>query len=70
MGSVKDIKAHLRHSRPDTTANEYMQQVPESVREIVGSMYLMLAKERGGKTSLEDLLPNATNNLLEQAVSH
>jgi hypothetical protein len=47
-----------------------MQQVPEGVREIVGSMYLMLAKERGGKTSLEDLLPNATNNLLEQAVSH
>ena len=26
MGSVKDIQAHLRHSRADTTANEYMQE--------------------------------------------
>ena len=24
-GSVKDIQAHLRHSKADTTANEYMQ---------------------------------------------
>jgi integrase len=29
MGSVKDIQAHLRHSRPDTTANEYMQELPD-----------------------------------------
>src|SRR5271156_2017948 len=31
MGSVKDIQAHLRHARPDTTAHEYMQALPESV---------------------------------------
>jgi integrase len=30
-GSVKDIQAHLRHSQADTTANEYMQELPESV---------------------------------------
>jgi len=27
MGSVKDIQAHLRHAKADTTANEYMQEV-------------------------------------------
>jgi integrase len=32
MGSVKDIQAHLRHAKADTTANEYMQQLPESVK--------------------------------------
>ena len=29
-GSVKDIQAHLRHAKADTTANEYMQELPES----------------------------------------
>ena len=36
MGSVKDIQAHLRHARPDTTANEYMQALPASVQQMVG----------------------------------
>jgi hypothetical protein len=49
MGSVKDIQAHLRHARPDTTrhdttANEYMQALPASVQNMVGSVYLMLMK--------------------------
>jgi integrase len=48
MGSVKDIQAQLRHSRPATTANEYMQELPESVQEMVGSVYAMLTKG-GGK---------------------
>jgi hypothetical protein len=46
-GSVKDIQAHLRHSRPDTTAYEYMQALPESVQAMVGSVYEMLMK--GGR---------------------
>ena len=33
MGSVKDIQLHLQRSRPDTTAHEYMQELPESVIE-------------------------------------
>ena len=36
LGSVKDIQSHLRHSRADTTANEYMQELPESVQLMVG----------------------------------
>lgn len=69
MGSVKDIQAHLRHARPDTTANEYMQALPASVQQMVGSVYLMLAK--GGNETLPhkdmkeqtcaDLPQNATN---------
>jgi integrase len=70
MGSVKDIQAHLRHSRPDTTANEYMQELPESVVEMVGSVYEMLMKGGEKKTSAEDLLPNATNVLEEQLVTN
>lgn len=42
LGSVKDIRSHLRHSRANTTANEYMQELPESVQEMVGSVYKML----------------------------
>src|SRR5580704_16618114 len=30
LGSVKDIQSHLRHSRADTTANEYMQVLPRA----------------------------------------
>lgn len=43
LGSVKDIQSHLRHSRADTTANEYMQELPESVQQMVSSVYQMLA---------------------------
>lgn len=44
LGSVKDIQSHLRHWRADTTANEYMQELPESVQQMVGSVYQMLTK--------------------------
>jgi integrase len=61
MGSVKDIQAHLRHSRPDTTAHEYMQALPESVQAMVGSVYLRLTKGGEEKQSSEDLPQNATS---------
>ena len=38
-GSVKDIQAHLRHAKADTTADEYMQSLPESVKRMVDSVY-------------------------------
>lgn len=59
--SVKDIQAHLRHSRADTTANEYVQALPESVQQMVGSVYLLLAKGKEGERSIENLPQNATN---------
>ena len=56
MGSVKDIQAHLRHSRPDTTAHVYMQELPESVQQMVGSVYLIKREIprlcRGGSRTL------------------
>jgi hypothetical protein len=42
LGSVKDVKSHLRHSRASTNANEYMQELPESVQQMVGEVYAML----------------------------
>ena len=60
MGSVKDVQAHLRHSRPDTTANEYMQELPESVQAMVGSVFAMLTK--GGEDESSDDLPQKAAN--------
>jgi integrase len=70
MGSVKDIQAHLRHSRADTTANEYMQALPASVQEMVGSVYLMLAKGKEEKTPVLNLPQNATKASGEALVSY
>jgi integrase len=69
MGSVKDIQAHLRHSRPDTTAHEYMQELPESVQAMVGSVYAMLMKGGEEKTSFSNLPQNATNFSVAAPVS-
>ena len=43
-GSVKDIQAHLRHAKADTTANEYMQELPDSVKQMVDSVYGELSR--------------------------
>jgi integrase len=69
MGSVKDIQAHLRHARADTTANEYMQELPQSVVKMVAAVYEMLLKggpsegrkEAHSEAEVARLLPNATN---------
>ena len=42
LGSVKPIQSHPRHSRADMTANEHMQEWPESVQQMVGTVYAML----------------------------
>jgi integrase len=38
-GSVKDVQSMLRHRTADISANEYMQVVPESARNMVNSVY-------------------------------
>lgn len=78
MGSVKDIQAHLRHARPDTTANEYMQALPASVQQMVGSIYLILTKGEDEKQSHEgeakqpfsDLPQNAKNFSVAKPLSN
>lgn len=65
MGSIKDIQAHLRHAKADTTANQYVQELPESVVAMVGAVYEKLRKgERetahsraGSEAATVDLLP-------------
>lgn len=42
LGSIKDIQAHLRHSRPNVTAQIYMQEIPVSVRAAVESLDQLL----------------------------
>lgn len=43
VGSVKDVQAHLRHARPNVTAEVYMQEIPASVRAAVESLDLKLS---------------------------
>jgi integrase len=69
MGSVKDIQAHLRHAKADTTANEYMQELPESVKRMVGEVYAMLTKGGESQKSLQHLPQKAANSSEELAVS-
>lgn len=70
MGSVKDIQAHLRHAKADTTANEYMQELPESVKKMVGSVYEMLRKGGESRDGSGDLLPIATKALDSKSLSY
>ena len=58
-GSAKDIQAHLRNSKADTTANGYMQELRESVGRMVESMYEELM--HGQAAASADLPPSATN---------
>jgi hypothetical protein len=67
IGSAKDIQAHLRHTRPDTTAYENMQELPDSVQEMVRSMYAMLKKGGGSKKELRvcfQMLPTTLKSRL------
>ena len=69
MGSVKDIQAHLQHAKADTTANEYMQELPESVKRMVGEVYAMLTKGGESQESLQHLPQKAANSSEGLAVS-
>jgi integrase len=47
MGTVKDVQGILRHSRAGTTADVYMQEIPESVRATVNSIHTELKSGKG-----------------------
>ena len=51
---------HLRHAKADTTANEYMQELPDSVKQMVDSVYGELRAGRKRAAGSVYLLPNAT----------
>lgn len=39
IGTLKDVQKQLRHSRPDTTLENYVKEIPESVYAMTDSMY-------------------------------
>jgi integrase len=43
MGTVKDVQKQLRHARPDTTLENYVKDIPESVYAMTDSMYEMIS---------------------------
>jgi len=42
-GTLKDVQKQLRHSRPDTTLENYVKDIPGSVYAMVDSMYEQIA---------------------------
>jgi hypothetical protein len=50
-GDIKEVQAHLRHSRATTTLDVYVQEIPEAVREAVEGLDLVFAE---AKTERED----------------
>jgi integrase len=43
MGTLKDVQKQLRHARPDTTLENYVKDIPESVYAMTDSMYEMIS---------------------------
>ncbi len=42
-GTLKDVQQQLRHARPDTTLENYVKEIPESVYTMTDSMYEMIS---------------------------
>jgi integrase len=42
-GTLKDVQKQLRHARPDTTLENYVKHIPESVYAMTDSMYEMIS---------------------------
>jgi integrase len=42
-GTLKDVQKQLRHTRPDTTLENYVKDIPESVCAMTDSMYEMIS---------------------------
>jgi hypothetical protein len=61
LGSVKGVQRLLRHEEPTLAAEVYMEQIPESVRRTVNSIYKELRKRRPGALSRGFLRPARTD---------
>ena len=42
-GTLKDVQKQLRHARPDTTLENYVKEIPDSVYLMVDAMYERIA---------------------------
>jgi len=52
-GGVKEVQAHLRHSRATTTLDVYIQEIPDAVRSAVERLDAMLTTPRTGEKKEE-----------------
>jgi integrase len=43
-GTLKDVQKQLRHARPDTTLENYVKEIRDSVYQMVGAMYEGIAR--------------------------
>ncbi len=43
-GTLKDVQKQLRHARPDTTLENYVKEIPDSVYQMVDAMYDGIAR--------------------------
>jgi hypothetical protein len=59
MGSVKDIQGILRHASASTTADVYMQEIPEGIKRTL----LSISNELRAIPSSSNLDPNACQSL-------
>jgi len=58
-GSVKDIQAHLRHARPNITADVYMQAIPATVRAAVEALdQVLTSNQHRENVELNPIEPN------------
>jgi hypothetical protein len=46
-GTLKDVQKQLRHARPDTTLENYVKEIPDSVYRMVDAMYEGIAGSEG-----------------------
>jgi integrase len=53
-GTVKDVQGILRHARPGTTTDVYMQEIPESVRATVNSIHTELKSGKGKRRAASE----------------
>ena len=47
-GNIKEVQAHLRHSRATTTLDVYVQEIPEAVRQAVEGLDSVFAETKTG----------------------
>jgi hypothetical protein len=52
IGTVKDVQKQLRHTRPDTTLENYVKEIPDSVYVMVDAVYEGIAGAKPVLTSI------------------
>jgi integrase len=57
MGTLKDVQMQLRHTRPDTTLENYVKDIPDSVYQMVDLMYDEITRTREQSVRVDQPAP-------------